>query len=145
MSRRAEIGAFQQRGLLLAVLCFAFFPTMLFASGKQYPLQGTITQLGTTEEITGGGTTSVSTHLHRSYTVKTDTRIFVLECPHFMGGLHIGAPRECGGKKKIALGDTIRFRLEKNHAFVLTTEGKEEKLRVVSEAINAAKDSTQQP
>jgi plastocyanin len=52
-----------------------------------------------------------------------------------MDGFHIHAPTECGGKKKIEIGDAIRFRVEKNRAHVLTAEGKEEKLGVVSEAM----------
>jgi hypothetical protein len=50
-----------------------------------------------------------------------------------MDGFHIHAPSECGGKKKIEIGDAIRFRVEKGRASVLTAEGKEEKLGVVSE------------
>jgi hypothetical protein len=41
-----------------------------------------------------------------------------------MDGFHIHSPRECGGKKKIEIGDAIRFRIEKDHARVLTAEGK---------------------
>ena len=62
----------------------------------------------------------------------------MLECPYDIEALPIVAPRECGGKKKIAIGDAIHFRLEKNNAFVLTAQGKDEKLRVVSEAMNEA-------
>ena len=76
------------------------------------------------------------THVHRTYTVRTDTRVFVLECLYDMDALPIFAPRECGGKKKIAIGDVIHFRLNKNNAYVLTSQGKDEKLTVVSEAMN---------
>ena len=55
-----------------------------------------------------------------------------------MSGFHIHSPSECGGKKKIEIGDVIRFRVEKNRAHILTAEGKEQKLGVVSEAINEA-------
>jgi len=43
-----------------------------------------------------------------------------------------------GGKKKIEIGDAIRFRVEKNHASLLTPEGKEQKLGVVSEGMKEA-------
>jgi hypothetical protein len=134
-------------GLLHFGVCLLFLGSMAFPAtggGKEYPMQGTVTALGTSQQTTGGGgTTPVFTRQHRTYMVKTDARIFVLECPYYMDGLHIGVPSECGGKKKIALGDTIHFRVEKNNAFVLNAQGREEKLRVVSEAMNA--DGTTAP
>ena len=133
--------AFGQMVFLLGVLCLIVFPSMLLAGGEPYPMQGTVTALGTSQETSGGGSTTVFTHEHRTYTVKTDTRIFILECPYWMDGLHIASPSECGGKKKFAIGDTIQFRVEKNNAHVLTAEGKDQKLRVVSEAMNDAGNS----
>jgi hypothetical protein len=135
MSRTGKV-AFGPLALPLVILCFIAFPTILFAGGKDHPVQGTVTALGTSQDTTGGGNATVFTHTHRTYTVKTDTRVFVLECPYDMDALHILAPSECGGKKKIAIGDAIHFRLEKNHASLLTAEGKDEKLRIVSEAAN---------
>jgi hypothetical protein len=66
------------------------------------------------------------------------TRAFVLECPYWMDGFHIHSSSECGGKNKIEIGDAIRFRVEKNHASLLTPEGKEQKLGVVSEGMKEA-------
>ncbi len=139
MSKTIKPVACGHLGLPLIILCFVAFPSMLFAGGKEHPMQGTVTALGTSQDTTGGGTT-VFTHVHRTYTVKTDTRVFVLECPYDMDAIPIVAPRECGGKKKkkIAIGDAIHFRIEKNNAFVLTAQGKDEKLRLVSEAMNEA-------
>jgi hypothetical protein len=155
MKRDTTVG-FAYLGVHLLLLGFVAFPTVVLAGGKDYPIQGTVIALGTGQETTGGastavtgGSNSVVTHVHRTYTVKTSTRIFVLECPHWMDGFHIHAPSECGGKKKIEIGDTIRFRVEKNRAHVLTAEGKEEKLGVVSEAMseagNAVPATSQQP
>ena len=62
----------------------------------------------------------------------------MLECPYWMDGFHIHSPSECGGKKKIEIGDAIRFRVEKNRASLLTPEGKEQKLGVVSEGMKEA-------
>ena len=137
MSTSRRTVALSHWGLRVVTLCFAVFPSMLFAGSKEHPMQGTVIALGTSQDTTGGGTTPVFTHVHRTYTVRTDTRAFVLECPYDMEAIPIVAPRECGGKKKIAIGDTIHFRLEKNNAFVLTAQGKDEKLKVVSEAMNA--------
>ena len=138
MSKTVKKVAFGRSCLTLLILCFAAFSGMLFAVGKEHPLQGTVTALGTSQDTTGGGSTPVFTHVHRTYTVRTDTRVFVLECPYDMDALHIFAPSECGGKKKIAIGDAIHFRLKKDNAYVLTSQGKDEKLRVVSEAMNDA-------
>jgi len=148
MKRDTTVG-FACLGVHLLLLGFIAFPTVVLAGGKEYPIQGTVIALGTSQETTGGGSTSGVTHLHRTYTVKTATRVFVLECPHEMDGFHIHAPSECGGKKKIEIGDAIRFRVEKNRAHVLTAEGKEEKLGVVSEAMkedgNTVPATSQQP
>ena len=76
------------------------------------------------------------TNLHRTYTVKTPTRVFVLECPFWMTGFHIHSPSECGGSRKIAIGDVIHFRIEKNQAFIQTDKGIEQKLNILSEGIN---------
>lgn len=143
MSEMSKMALFQRLGLFLLILFVVVFASgMLFAGEKEHPMQGTVTALGTTQDTTGGDKTPVFTHVHRTYTVKTDTRVFVLECPYDMEALHIAAPSECGGKKKIAIGDTIHFRLEKNNAFVLNTQGKDEKLKVVSEAMNEAGNTT---
>ncbi len=83
---------------------------------------------------TGGGTANVSTVVHRTYTVKSPTRTYVLESPYWMSGFHIHSPSECGGSKKIAIGDVIHFRMAKNHAYIQTDKGKEQKLGVLSEA-----------
>jgi hypothetical protein len=139
--KRATTVGFAYLGVHLLLLGFIAFPTVVLASGKEYPIQGTVIALGTNQEITGGGSTSVLPHLHRTYTVKTPTRVFVLECPYWMDGFHIHSPSECGGKKKIEIGDAIRFRVEKNRAHVLTAEGKEQKLGVVSERMNEAGNS----
>ena len=121
----------------IVLLCCMTLSTLVFAGSGQHPMEGTVTALGTSQETTGGGgNTPVSTNPHRTYTVKTPTRVFVLECPYQLNGLHIGVPSECGGKKKIAIGDSIRFRVEKNHAYVLTDQGKDQRLNIVSEAMS---------
>ena len=137
MKRDTTVG-FAYLGVHLLLLVFIAFPTVVLAGGKEYPIQGTVIALGTSQETTGGGSTSVITHAHRTYTVKTPTRVFVLECPYWMDGFHIHSSSECGGKKKIEIGDAIRFRVEKNHASLLTPEGNEQKLGVVSEGMKEA-------
>jgi len=140
MNMAVRAPALAHLSLTLAILCFVVLPVFVHAGSKEHPIEGTITALGTSQDTTGGGSTPVFTHMRRTYTVRTDNRVFVLECPYDMEGLHIAAPSECGGKKKFAIGDTIHFRVQKNHAFVLTAQGQDEKLRVVSEAMNPAGD-----
>jgi hypothetical protein len=141
MKKDTTVG-FAYLGVHPLLLGFMAFPTVVLAGGKDYPIQGTVTALGTSQETSGGGSTgvaggstSVVTHVHRTYTVKTPDRIFVLVCPCWMDGFHIHSASECGGKKKIEIGDAIRFRVEKNRAHLLTAEGTEQKLGVVSEAM----------
>jgi len=50
-----------------------------------------------------------------------------------MTGIHVHSPSECGGNKKLAIGDTIHFRVDKNFAYLQTDNGKEQKLRILSE------------
>jgi Cu/Zn superoxide dismutase len=141
--------AFAYLGVHLLLLSYIAFPAVVLAGGKDYPIEGTVTALGTTQETTGGGNTSTSTVIHRTYTVKTPTRVFVLQCPYWMSGFHIHSASECGGKRKIEIGDAIRFRVEKNRAHLLTAEGKEQKLGVLSEGMNEAgnivPNTSQQP
>ena len=136
MRKMLKTFSFCRSGVLVCCLTLA---TIVFAGSGEHPMEGTVTALGTSQETTGsGGSTPVYTYVHRTYTVKTPTRMFVLECPYQMGGLHIGGPSECGGKKKIGIGDSIHFRVEKNHAYVLTDQGKDQKLNIVSEAMGEA-------
>jgi Cu/Zn superoxide dismutase len=148
-NKRVTTVAFAYLGVHLLLLSYIAFPAVVLAGGKDYPIEGTVTALGTSQETTGGGNTSTSTVIHRTYTVKTPTRVFVLQCPYWMSGFHIHSASECGGKRKIEIGDAIRFRVEKNRAHLLTAEGKEQKLGVLSEGMNEAgnivPNTSQQP
>ena len=129
--------AFENLGARLILLVCIAFPVIVLASDKQYPMEGTVTALGTTQETTGGGgTTPVSTNSYRTYTVKTPTRVFVFECPYWINGFHIHSPSECGGRNKLQIGDALHFRIEKHHAYISIDKGKEQKLRILSEAVN---------
>jgi hypothetical protein len=146
MNKSVKTFALGHLGLALVILCIVAFPSMLFAGDKEHPMEGVVTALGTSQDTTGGGDKMpVFTNVHRTYTVKTDTRVFVLECPFDMEGLPVIERKECGGKKKIAIGDAIHFRVKKNDAYVLTAPGKDQRLRVVSEAINEAGSTVPAP
>ena len=135
--KRAGLRGFWFRIALLACLVCS---TIALARNKEYPLQGEVVALGIHQEMiaappvvngTGGG--SGDTIQHRTYTVKSSTRVYVLEC---LNTSLIYALKECGGKKKIAIGDVVHFRIEKNLAYIQMDNGKEQQLRVLSEAKN---------
>lgn len=74
----------------------------------------------------------MKSHLYR---IETATRIFVLDCGTrfgFSGG-------ECGGQKKIQIGDTVHFRAEKNSVYIPIQAGdghtSEQKLRIVAQEL----------
>ena len=119
--------------LRLVVLCCLALPTIVLAGERTYSVEGKVTGVGTHQETATVGDTLLA-HTHRTYTVKAPARIFVLECPNDIGNL-IGA-RECGGKRKIAIGDNLHFRVEKAYAYVQTDPGKEQRLTVLSEDVN---------
>lgn len=122
--------------LLICVAC----PALVFAAKKEYPIAGNVAALGTHEVIAGNQGVS---GVHRTYTVKTPTKVFVLECSYWMNGYHFHSPTECGGDKTIAIGDVLHFRVEKNLAIIPAGNGKEQKLGILSAGTNkdAAKPS----
>ena len=91
---------------------------------KNYPEEAKVTGIGTDEHAN-----RVHSHV---YKLETENKILVLDCGTrfgFSGG-------ECGGDKKIQIGDVIHFRREKNSAYIPITysgEQTEQKLRIVSE------------
>lgn len=121
-------------GMRIALLCCAVLTSIAFAGTKEYPIEGTVTALGTNQVLMGGGSTPVST-LHRTYTVRTPTEVLLLECPYWMNGFHVHSPSECGGKKKIEIGNTVHFRVEKDRAYMQTDMGKEQKLKILSQSM----------
>jgi hypothetical protein len=117
---------------------------------KDYPETGTITGTGTSGQSAVGGTMvgtgalrtrTVYTHV---YKVETDTKTFQLDCGKLPMFSSTGG--ECGGDKKLQLGDVIHFRVEKSWAYIPVTEMQldtntgqknqisyEQKLRILSE------------
>jgi len=133
--RRVQAVVFGRLGVGLLLLCCMALPTVAFAGEKQYPVEGTVTALGTNQEPMGSG----RLFEYRTYTVKTPSRIFVLKCPNDMNA--ILAKRGCGGKKQIEIGDTVHLRVEKRYAYLQVDKGKEQRLDVLSEG--AGKESEQ--
>jgi len=80
----------------------------------------------------------------RTYKVITETRVYELDC-----GIHpelfSSTPGECGGDKKLQIGQTLHFRIEKGKAFIPVPETVEQSgeqgLRILREELK----STAQP
>ena len=90
-------------------------------------------------KITGTGTHGDGPGFTRTYKVETDTKVYLLDCgknPFLVipGTTSIGG--ECGGDKKLQIGDEIHFRTKKEWVYIPITEsgqaGFEQKLRIIS-------------
>jgi hypothetical protein len=98
---------------------------------KTYPEEGTVIGTGTSQL------------LRYTYKVETDAKTYELECDKVpRPGLTSYTPRECGGAKKIQIGDVIHFRNEKAWAYIPVngTDGQsgEQRLRILREELKPA-------
>jgi len=125
----------QKFGVLLlgGALLLASFTAHAQKPAKSYPEEGKVIGRGTTEHTMG-----VTNYFTQTYKVQTDKVVYVLDCGKkpFFG--KTGA--ECGGEKKIEVGDTIHFRIEKNSVYIPVKDPvvagmSEEKLRIMSQEI----------
>ncbi len=119
---------------------------------KTYPEQGKVTatsvnQVPYRQTFSGpNGTSSVKRiRTTRTYTVVTDARTFELDCGK-TPPLFSSTPGECGGDKKIQIGDVIHFRIEKGWAYLPAPEASdpayEEKLRILDEQMKAVETAS---
>ena len=120
------------RLLLVLTLAHVVLSQPAFAKKepKTYPEVGKVTGIGSRK-------TTVYT---RTYKIATDTKTFELECDS--SPVMYPTNPECGGDKKLQIGDEVHFRTEKGWAYIPITEtnqetGKqhsdEEKLRILNE------------
>jgi hypothetical protein len=122
--------------LVLAGLALTLMQKEAFADKKpkSYPESGKVIGRGTTGHTRGNGTAYSQT-----YKVETDKAVFLLDCGKlpFMGG----TGGECGGEKKIQIGDVLHFRIDKNYVYIPVadlsgaTGSDEEKLRIISQEL----------
>jgi hypothetical protein len=129
---------------VLLILMLGYFSQYLFAqkAGKTYGEEGKITATGLTEWVIN----RQHQYAH-TYTVVSAGKAYVLECGHKPVFGSMG--EECGGAKKLQIGDVIHFRLENDRAYIPikktdNTPG-EEKLRILSTQLSpdAAPDKTE--
>ena len=130
----------RQRGTrvfaVLALFSLALGPlsVAVFAEkdAKSYPEEGKIVATGLTEWVIN----RQHQYAH-TYTVVTDAKSYLLECGH--KPLFGSMGEECGGSKKLQVGDVIHFRIEKDRAYIPITKSDksvaEEKLRILNTAL----------
>lgn len=132
MQRDRQLGTRAFAVLAVFILALSLLPVTVFANKepKTYPEEGKIVATG----LSRLGGTYQQAH---TYTVVTGTKSYVLECGHKPVFGTTG--EECGGSKKLQLGDVIHFRIEKDHAYIPITKSDnsaiEEKLRILSTSL----------
>jgi hypothetical protein len=129
-------------GLVLLTLACIVLVHPAFAANepKTYPEVGQVTGTGTGKRSVGQGGTAFT----RTYKVETDTKVFELDCGKMPFFARTGG--ECGGEKKLQIGDTIHFRTQKEWAYISITQKdqsgrvtpSEQKLRILSEDLKPA-------
>lgn len=144
----------RRQSLLVVTMLAAASLVIASEKGKGYPVLGKIiatslNQVPRQQTTTGPNGAVYSSRVivvTRTYTVQTQDKTYVLDCgkhPHIFSS----TPGECGGDKKLQVGDELHFRLEKNAAWIAAPEAanpdQEQKLRVLKEDLNSAPDTNQ--
>jgi len=103
--------------LAVFILALSLLSVTVFANKepKTYPEEGKIVATGLTEWVIN----NKHQHAH-TYTVVTSARSYLLECGHKPVFGSMG--EECGGSKKLQIGDVIHFRTEKELAYIPITK-----------------------
>ena len=131
--------------IALFVLALGLLPGIAFANKepKTYPEEGKIVATGLNEWVINR-----QHQYSHTYTVVTNTKSYLLECGHRPVFGSMG--EECGGSKKLQIGDVIHFRIDKSQVYIPITKidnsAAEEKLHILSAALKAdTKTETPQP
>ena len=111
-------------------LCIPTARALAKSEPKAYPEEGKVIGTGTSESI------------RATYEVETNSKIYKLECEKVpRPGLKSYTPRECGGSRKIQIGDVIHLRKDKSWVYIQIDEngrGTEQKLRILSEELKSS-------
>ena len=117
--------------LMLALTVPAY---VLAKNSKTYPDEGKIVATGHTEWVIN----RQHQYAH-TYTVVANGKRYVLECGH--KPLFGSMGEECGGSKKLQIGDVIHFRMENDRVYIpitkLDNSTGEEKLRILSTELDS--------
>jgi len=134
MLRDRPFGTLPKGLIALFVLALGILPGIAFASKepKTYPEEGKIVATGLNEWVINR-----QHQYSHTYTVVTKTKSYMLECGHRPVFGSMG--EECGGSKKLQIGDVIHFRIDKNQVYIPITKidnsAAEEKLHILSTAL----------
>jgi hypothetical protein len=130
--RQSRTRVFAVLAVFILALSLPFVTVFANKEQKTYPEQGKIVATGLSEWVIN----RQHQHAH-TYTVVTETKSYLLECGHKPVFGSMG--EECGGSKKLQLGDMIHFRIEKELVYIPITKTDnsvgEEKLRILSTAL----------
>ena len=120
------------RLLIVLTLAHAILSQSAFAKKepKTYPEVGKVIGVGTTKSAARKGAAFT-----RTYKIETAMKIYELDCGKSPIFARVGG--ECGGEKKLHLGDEIHFRTQKEWVYIPITEKGtdtvEQRLRIISE------------
>ena len=132
--RQRGARAFAELAVFIVALSLLSVTAVANKEPKTYPEEGKILATGLTEWVIN----SQHQHAH-TYTVVTGTKSYLLECSHKPVFGSMG--EECGGSKKLQIGDVLHFRIEKDLAYIPITKADnsvgEEKLRILSTALKS--------
>jgi hypothetical protein len=127
--RPLGIRAFVAVAVFVLALGLLPFSALANKDAKGYPEEGKIMATGLTEWVIN----NQHQHAH-TYTVVSNGKSYILECGHKPVFGSMG--EECGGNKKLQIGDVIHFRIEKEKVFIPITKtdntAGEEKLIILS-------------
>lgn len=133
--------------LVVFIVALAVLPGTATAEHqpKSYPEKGTIIAGGLSQHTVNGppmgsmGST-VQTKFTHTYKIETDSRVFELDCGKLpMWGV---TGKACGGPRTLEIGDAVQFRTDKGSAFILLSDGSEQKLRILNEELKPEAKST---
>jgi hypothetical protein len=133
-------------------LIFSFGTASAKKPPKTYPEEGKVIGSGSDQHTDswgfGSGAGAVHTVYTRTYKIETDTKMYVLDCGKPPAAIFSSNPEECGGDKKIQIGDVIHFRVDKGWVYIPVVEttsdpysnaehtsSGEQKLRILSEEL----------
>jgi hypothetical protein len=136
-------------------LIFSFGTAYAKKPPKTYPEEGKVIGSGSGQHTAGGGlvmgnspsSINVHTVYTRTYKIETATKMYEVDCGK-PPAMFSSNPGECGGDKKIQIGDVIHFRTDKGWAYIPVVEttndaysnaeqtsSGEQKLRILSEEL----------
>src|SRR5262249_45246001 len=131
------VGSFFSCLLTLSLFLFVNVAVVAKEQAKGYPQEGKVVGTGVSgQTVQSGDPPAAVTKYTHVYTIETVTEIFKLDCGKQPFGPWSSTGGECGGDKKIQIGDVLHFRVHKGWAYISVTSHNqpgEQKMRILSE------------